>query len=196
MFDKRGTGLSDRVSTVPTLEERADDIRAVIEAVGCDLAAVAGTGDGAAIATMFAATYPERVSHLILSMCVAKATRDESQPWGFDPGTIDALSEMVQSSWGTGRLASILAPSMADDERFLAWFRRFEPRVRHTERRRRDVALELQPRRAVDPADDPGSDLVPAPPRCHPHRRPRGRVGWPSRSRARATSSCPAWTSS
>jgi class 3 adenylate cyclase len=126
MFDKRGTGLSDRVSTVPTLEERADDIRAVIEAVDCDVAAVAGIGDGAAIATMFAATYPERVSHLILGMCVAKATRDESQPWGFDRATIDVLAEMVQSSWGTGRLASILAPSMADDERFLAWFRRFE----------------------------------------------------------------------
>jgi pimeloyl-ACP methyl ester carboxylesterase len=126
MFDKRGTGLSDRVSTVPTLEERADDVTAVMDAIGIESAAVAGTGDGAAIAVMFAATYPERVTSLLLGMCAAKALRDESWDWGIDPAALNAVAELVESSWGKGELAAILAPSMAGDERFLAWFRRWE----------------------------------------------------------------------
>jgi class 3 adenylate cyclase len=126
MFDKRGTGLSDRVNGMPTLEERADDVRAVADAIGCERAAIAGVGDGSAIAVSFAAMYPERISHLVLGMCAAKAIRDESQPWGADPAILDDLEAFVESSWGTGQLATILAPSMAHDERFLAWFRRFE----------------------------------------------------------------------
>src|SRR6478736_1490327 len=126
MFDKRGTGLSDRVSAVPTLEERADDVRAVMDAIGIERAALAGTGDGAAIAVMFAATYPERVTALALSMVVAKALRDEDWDWGVDREVLNTIEELVESSWGQGQLAAIMAPSMAGDERFLAWFRRWE----------------------------------------------------------------------
>lgn len=126
MFDKRGTGLSDRVHVVPTLEERADDVRAVMDAIGMERAALAGTGDGGAIALMFAATYPERVTSLAIGMCVAKALRDESWDWGVDREVLTTIEELVESSWGQGALAAILAPSMAGDERFLAWFRRWE----------------------------------------------------------------------
>ena len=66
MFDKRGTGLSDRVAGMPTLEQRADDIAAVMDAAGSAQAAIAAWGEGAAIAAMFAATHPERVAALVL----------------------------------------------------------------------------------------------------------------------------------
>ena len=67
LFDKRGTGLSDRVPVgeLPTLEERMDDVRAVMSAAGCERAALFGMYDGATIAALFAATYPERSSALV-----------------------------------------------------------------------------------------------------------------------------------
>ena len=77
LFDKRGTGLSDRVAGVATLEQRADDIVAVMDAAGSARAAIAAWGEGAAIAVMFAATYPERVAALVPSaalLCGPTAT--------------------------------------------------------------------------------------------------------------------------
>jgi pimeloyl-ACP methyl ester carboxylesterase len=65
-FDKRGQGLSDRVSGVPSLEERMDDVRAVMDAIGSQRAVLCGFSEGSAMSILFAATYPERVSHLIL----------------------------------------------------------------------------------------------------------------------------------
>jgi len=67
IFDKRGQGLSDRVLGAPTLEERADDVRAVMDALGMTRVALCGNSEGATLAAYFAATYPERVSHLILA---------------------------------------------------------------------------------------------------------------------------------
>ena len=74
LFDKRGTGLSDRVAGVPTLEERAEDIAAVMDAAGSARAAIAGWGEGAAIAAMFAAVHPERAAALVLGSLGAKVT--------------------------------------------------------------------------------------------------------------------------
>src|SRR5512134_1003240 len=66
VFDKRGTGLSDRVTELPTLEQRMDDVRAVMQAVGSDRAALLGVSEGGPMCSLFAATYPERTSALVM----------------------------------------------------------------------------------------------------------------------------------
>ena len=91
LFDKRGTGLSDRVVGVPTLEQRADDIAAVMNAAGSAKAAIAAWGEGAAIAAMFAAAHPERVTALVLGSLPVKMT-DGPGPLVVDPAVIQALS--------------------------------------------------------------------------------------------------------
>jgi len=80
-FDKRGTGASDRVSGVPSLEERMDDVRAVMDAVGSERAALLGHVDGAAMAMLFAATYPERVFALVLFQGKPRFVRAPDFPW-------------------------------------------------------------------------------------------------------------------
>ncbi|PYM51953.1 MAG: alpha/beta hydrolase, partial [Candidatus Rokuibacteriota bacterium] len=86
-FDKRGTGLSDRVSIaeLPTLEQRMDDARAVMDAVGSERAAIMGTSEGAPLAILFAATYPERTLALVLCETLAKAVSTPDYPWGTFP---------------------------------------------------------------------------------------------------------------
>ena len=125
LFDKRGTGLSDRVAGVPTLEQRAEDIAAVMDAAGSARAAILAWGEGAGIAAMFAATHPERVSALVLGSLAVKVT-DGPRPFIADPAMIQALSEAVETGWGQARLVPVLAPSRADDTRFLSWYRRWE----------------------------------------------------------------------
>lgn len=88
VFDKRGTGLSDRVPHPPALEEHVDDMAAVLDAVGSSRAAIAGWTDGAAAALLFAATYPERVSALVLGGVVARGRTDlAAEDQALDPGT-------------------------------------------------------------------------------------------------------------
>jgi class 3 adenylate cyclase len=117
LFDKRGTGLSDRVAGVPTLEQRADDIAAVMDAAGSARAAIAAWAEGAGIAAMFAAAHPERVTALVLgSLSHLRA----------DPAVMQALSAAVESGWGQASLVPFLAPSRAEDPRFLSWYRRWE----------------------------------------------------------------------
>lgn len=96
-FDKRGQGLSDRVTGVPTLEERMDDVRAVMDAAGSERAVLIGYSEGCAMSALFAATYPERVSHLVLIGGFARATTAD---WPDDQfaGLLDAIS----SNWGKG----------------------------------------------------------------------------------------------
>jgi class 3 adenylate cyclase len=125
LFDKRGTGLSDRVAGTPTLEQRADDIAAVMDAAGSSRAAIAAWGEGAGIAAMFAATHPERVAALVLGSLPVKLT-DGARPVVFDPAVAQAFSDAVEDGWGQARLVPILAPTRAEDARFLSWFRRWE----------------------------------------------------------------------
>ncbi|MDQ4133806.1 MAG: adenylate/guanylate cyclase domain-containing protein [Actinomycetota bacterium] len=127
VFDKRGTGLSDRVPHPPALEEHVDDMAAVLDVVGSERAAVAGWTDGAAAALLFAATYPERVSALVLGAVVAQGRADlAAETQAVDPATVDQLAALIESSWGQGLFLSMVAPSMADDPRFVAWWRRLE----------------------------------------------------------------------
>lgn len=123
IFDKRGTGLSDRISTALTLEERAEDVEAVMDAVGMQRAALIGWGDGAAIAAMFASTRPERVSSLVLS---AFTMVPEGGSIVADPEVMKAAWQAVEDGWGEGNFLPMVAPSHASDPRIQAWWRRWE----------------------------------------------------------------------
>jgi pimeloyl-ACP methyl ester carboxylesterase len=125
LFDKRGTGLSDRVTGTPTLEQRADDIAGVMDAAGSARAAIVAWGEGAAIAAMFAATHPERVAALVLGSLPFKVSGG-SQPLVADPALTQAVAVAVENGWGQASLVPVLAPSRAEDARFLAWYRRWE----------------------------------------------------------------------
>jgi pimeloyl-ACP methyl ester carboxylesterase len=102
-FDKRGTGASDRVSGVPSLEERMDDVRAVMDQVGVERAALLGHVDGAAMAILFAATYPERVFALVLFQGKPRFVRAPDFPWvptreEYEQGTQSWLAELLDSA--------------------------------------------------------------------------------------------------
>ncbi len=120
-FDKRGTGLSDRSVGFPHMDERIDDIRAVMDAVGTERAVLLGISEGGAMSALFAATFPERVSGMILIGAYANALVAI-------PGltNIDALQREIRQSWGTGASLPRFAPSLAKEPQFLDWWARFE----------------------------------------------------------------------
>ncbi len=127
VFDKRGIGLSDPVpdSAMPTLEERMDDVRAVLDASGSERAGVFGQGYGTPIAALFAATYPGRVSALVLYSPSPRAgPRTPDYPWGPTAAELEAWIEDA-AGWGTREFAEAwvarLAPSAATDGRFVEW---------------------------------------------------------------------------
>ena len=121
LFDKRGTGLSDRVGNLPTLEERMDDVRAVMDAVDSRRAALFGISEGGAMSMLFAATYPERTQALILY-----GTYAHFPTWVLPPERFEAFLTKVEASWGSGASLSAFAPSKVEDERFKQWWARFE----------------------------------------------------------------------
>jgi pimeloyl-ACP methyl ester carboxylesterase len=124
LFDKRGTGLSDRVPVekLPTLEERMDDVRAVMDAAGSEQAALFGVSEGGPMSMLFATTYPERVLALVLYGTYAKRVRDADYPWG---PTVDEhldFLDAVQGDWGGPSQVDTWAPSVAEDDRFKRWW--------------------------------------------------------------------------
>jgi class 3 adenylate cyclase/alpha-beta hydrolase superfamily lysophospholipase len=125
-FDRRGSGLSDPVLGVPTLEEQMDDVLAVMEAVGSERAAVFGTLEGGPMATMFAATHPDRTTALVLYASFARTTPAED--YDFPPSPEERELRMVKSAehWGEGLVASAIAPSRAHDPEFMEWAARLE----------------------------------------------------------------------
>lgn len=120
-FDKRGTGLSDRSVGFPTMDERIDDIRAVMDAAGSARAILIGMSEGGAMSALFAATYPERVSGLIMIGAYAEAR--VSVPEYADPAEQEAI---ILRTWGTGASLPRFAPALALDPEFLSWWGRFE----------------------------------------------------------------------
>jgi len=126
IFDKRGTGMSDRVPGVPAVEQHMADIIAVMDAAGSSRASVAGWADGAFMAAMLAATYPERVSALILAGLWIKSLAGGRPSLAPDPNVLKALSDRVEAGWRQGLVAPVLAPSYVDDEHFRSWWRRWE----------------------------------------------------------------------
>lgn len=125
-FDKRGTGLSDRLGEVATLEECMDDARSVMDEVGSKRAALLGQNEGGPMAMLFAATYPDRVSALILYGSYPKLIKDESYPIGWEPDTWEQAIELAQEGWGSGTVYSSGYPHLVYDEQFMNWAGRFE----------------------------------------------------------------------
>jgi pimeloyl-ACP methyl ester carboxylesterase len=128
VFDRRGLGLSDRVRAeqLPTLEARMDDIRAVLDDLDIPRAAVLGQGLGSPIAILFAASYPERASSLVLYSPTAKSgLRTDDYPWGATPEGLEAWMERSNRLWGTKEFAAEwverVAPSAAGDDRIIEW---------------------------------------------------------------------------
>jgi pimeloyl-ACP methyl ester carboxylesterase len=121
VFDKRGQGLSDRVAE-QTLEERIGDVQAVLDAAGSTRATVFGWSEGGPMSLMFAATYPERTSTLVLFNTFAsmKALFASNQE-GFEQ-----FLGLLEAHWGNGVLVAINAPSLCNDKAFVQWFGRLE----------------------------------------------------------------------
>jgi pimeloyl-ACP methyl ester carboxylesterase/DNA-binding CsgD family transcriptional regulator len=123
LFDKRGTGLSDRVDNhnLPTLETRMDDVRAVMDAAGSGRAALLGASEGGPMSILFAATYPQRTRALVLYGAYA-----HFHTWVMDRDALQKFINGIESSWGTGASAPVFAPDQSRDGRFPAWWGRFE----------------------------------------------------------------------
>jgi pimeloyl-ACP methyl ester carboxylesterase len=126
LFDKRGTGLSDRNVGAPTMEDRMDDVRAVMDEVGSERAAIFGWSEGGTIAAMFGATYPERTRALILYSSLAKMFASPDFPMGFNDLALEGFQTYLRESWGSGLAAYFIVPSRANDEAFRRWFGRYE----------------------------------------------------------------------
>lgn len=124
LFDKRGTGLSDRVplSELPTLEQRMEDVRAVMDAVGSERAVLIGVSEGGPMCSLFAATYPEKTTALVMIGTYAKRIKDVDYPWGVSADDRKAFFEMMRRDWGQPVGIEERAPSMAKDEEFRAWW--------------------------------------------------------------------------
>lgn len=124
LFDKRGTGLSDRVplNELPTLEQRMDDVRAVMEAVGSERAVLMGVSEGGPMCSLFAATYPEKTTALVMIGTYAKRIQDKDYPWAPTAEQREAFFELMQRDWGQPVGIEERAPSMANDESFRNWW--------------------------------------------------------------------------
>lgn len=115
MFDKRGSGLSDPLTHAPSLDEKMDDLRAVIDVVTDDEVALFGSGDGGPVTVLFAATYPDRVSSLVLYGTAARFSQELPDfPWGFTAAEIQAQLQMIDDHWGEGALAELFFNEVAD----------------------------------------------------------------------------------
>lgn len=124
LFDKRGTGLSDRVPNeqLPTLEHRMDDVRAVMEAAGSDRAILCGVSEGGPLCSLFAATYPERTAALIMIGAYARRLRDHDYPWGPTEGEHAEFLEQIRRGWGGPVGIETRAPSRSEDPQFRRWW--------------------------------------------------------------------------
>ncbi len=131
MFDKRGTGLSDRVrdDKLPTLEERMDDLRAVLDEVGSERAALFGISEGGNLSALYAATYPERTTALVMYGTFAKRIWSPDYPWAPTPEDRQRTYEFVEREWANLMDISHYVPSKVGDEAFT---RRLATYLRHS----------------------------------------------------------------
>jgi class 3 adenylate cyclase len=128
VFDKRGSGISDPVPLAePTsLDAWMDDARVAADAAGMGPLVVLGDLEGGPMAMLFAATYPERVSALVLVNTFARLLRGPDYPIGLPPRVARALAQAFELHWGAGDVLALTAPSVADDSRFKRWWARYE----------------------------------------------------------------------
>jgi class 3 adenylate cyclase len=126
LFDRRGAGLSDPITSAATLEDQMDDVLAVMDAAGSERAALTATLEGGPMAILFAATHPDRVSALALYATFSRATWAPDYTWARTRE--EREEDLVQffAHWGEGTRAAVFAPSLAGDEHFRAWFGKLE----------------------------------------------------------------------
>ncbi len=125
VFDKRGQGLSDRVAE-QTMDERVDDVRAVMDAAGSKRATIYGWSEGGQLSITFSARHPERTAGLVLYGSCASM---KSEPWIVSPEQFELFTSAIARHWGEGILVKVNAPSRRKDEAFLQWFGRLERAV-------------------------------------------------------------------
>jgi class 3 adenylate cyclase len=121
MFDKRGTGMSDRVAELPGLDQRIDDLRAVMDAAGMEQAALLGISEGGPLCALFAATYPDRCRALVLYGSFARFSS-----WFPTEESLEQFLGYIDQAWGSGASLPFFAPSVANDPATQQWFGRFE----------------------------------------------------------------------
>jgi pimeloyl-ACP methyl ester carboxylesterase len=129
LFDKRGTGLSDPVTEVPTLEQRIDDVRAVMDAAGVQRAALFGVSEGGPMSVLFAATHPERVAALVLHGSMARTTQAPDYAWASPAEALrEAAAEFIAPFWGLNAEGTVelFAPSFAHDRETIEFSARME----------------------------------------------------------------------
>ena len=125
-FDRRGSGLSDPLFGAPTLEDQMDDVLAVMDAAGSSEAAICGTLEGGPMASLFAATFPERTTALVLYAAFARATWAPDYEWAWPAEQRDAHMDELVAHWGEGWVTGSVAPSQQSDPNFMEWAGRLE----------------------------------------------------------------------
>lgn len=128
ILDRRGLGLSDPVSTLPTLEERMDDIRAVTDAARSEQVALFGVCDSASLCTLFATTYPDKVKALVLHAPLVNDPSHPGVPFGITERERDLFLRQILHGWGRGRVAKLCAPDLSQNRTFIEEWGRFERR--------------------------------------------------------------------
>jgi pimeloyl-ACP methyl ester carboxylesterase len=126
LFDKRGTGLSDPVAGPPPLEQRMDDMQAVMDAAGVERAALFGISEGGPASVLFAATYPERTNALVLYGSTPRFRTDSDISWGADDEQMERVLSEASAHWGDGALLAAFAPSAANDPGMQEVWSRFQ----------------------------------------------------------------------
>jgi pimeloyl-ACP methyl ester carboxylesterase/class 3 adenylate cyclase len=127
-FDQRGTGISDSVppNELPSLEQWLDDIGAVMDEAGSEQAVLLGLGGGGSLSMLFAATYPERTSGLVLVNSFPRLSQAPDYPWGRAPALEEEVMHVMRTGWGRGVLLDLVAPSKVGDESFRQWWARYQ----------------------------------------------------------------------
>ena len=127
VWDKRGTGLSDPATHVPPLDERMDDLHAVLDAADIDRPALCGMSEGGPMSLLFAATYPDRVHSLVMYGTAARFSQVfPDHPWGFSAEEKASHLEQIESHWGEGALAEVFFGDIADVPGFRDFYGRIQ----------------------------------------------------------------------
>ncbi len=126
LFDRRGSGLSDPMVGVPTLEEQMDDVNAVLDAAESPSAAVVAMLEGGPMAMLFAASFPERVRALMLYTTFARSTRSDDVPWAQTKEERDAVIEEMMGEWGRASRLRLFSPQAAERSDINEWYAKLE----------------------------------------------------------------------
>jgi pimeloyl-ACP methyl ester carboxylesterase len=128
MFNPRGCGISDPFpqGALPSPEDWMTDRAYVLDAVGSEHVAIVSTEGAGLLNMLFAAAFPDRTQALVLIDSYATLSKHHDYPWGMPPELVEQSIETTIAHWGTGELLGVLAPELANDERYRAWFSRFE----------------------------------------------------------------------